>query len=134
MGINEDKLMEQLVVDAVRTEPDYIEACKRLKDPNIVRLLHVAMGLATEAGEFVDALKRHIFYGTPVDKINLIEELGDTSWYQRIGCSELDVAFMTMLSKNVDKLRKRFPEKFTEDKAVKRDWAAERRALESSLD
>ena len=41
-------------------------------------LLHGAMGLCTESGEIMDALKRHIFYGSPLDILNIKEEIGYT--------------------------------------------------------
>lgn len=129
--------IEQLVQDALRTEPgpeQYAAALERLRDTRTLRLLHVAMGLATEAGEFVDMLKRHIFYGTPVDATNAIEELGDVSWYQRVGCDALEVGFAELLARNVAKLRVRFPEKFEERKAVERDLAVERNVLDGLSD
>jgi len=123
---------EQIVTDATRTEPDYALAATRLTDISTIRLLHVAMGLCTEAGEFVDMLKRHIFYGKPIDATNAIEELGDTSWYMRIGCAELEIAFADMLQRNVHKLKARYPDKFTEHRAMVRDLCVERSILEGS--
>ena len=125
------KDLEQYVADALRTEPDYAEALKRLKDPQTVRLLHVAMGLCTEAGEFMDALKRHIFYGKPLDEVNLVEELSDSSWYMRVGVAALETKFIEMLELNVAKLKQRFPDKFSEDAAINRDLDAERKVLEA---
>lgn len=123
-----------LVSDALRTEPDYTAAMERLQDVKTVRLLHVAMGLATEAGEFVDALKRRIYYGKEIDRTNLVEELGDVSWYQRIGCAELEEGLISMMERNVAKLRRRFPDKFTEHSALNRDLMAERETLEKSIE
>jgi NTP pyrophosphatase (non-canonical NTP hydrolase) len=122
--------MDQYVTDARRTEPDYAPVVQRLADPRVARLLHVAMGLVTEAGEFVDQLKRHLFYGKPLDTVNLLEELGDITWYQRLGVDELESSLIDILDRNVAKLRARFPEKFTEDAALNRDLDAERKVLE----
>lgn len=122
--------MEHLVEDALRTEPSYEGAIARLQDIRTVRLLHVAMGLATEAGEFVDQLKKHIFYGKPIDEANLIEEIGDSTWYERIGVAALEVAYAEMLRRNVEKLRARFPEKFSEQNALNRDLKKERDIIE----
>lgn len=122
--------IEQFVADALRTEPNYEGAIKRLQDTRTVRLLHVAMGLATEAGEFVDALKRHIYYGKNIDDTNLIEELGDSTWYERIGVAALEVKYADMLKRNVDKLRARFPDRFVESDALNRNLEAERAVLE----
>ena len=48
-----DPLIEELTQEAVRTEPNYEECIKRLKNPHTVRLLHAAMGLVTESAEFL---------------------------------------------------------------------------------
>lgn len=121
---------KELVANARRTEPDYFTAIHRLKDPSTVRLLHVAMGLVTEAGEFLDVLKKHVFYGKPIDRVNLKEELGDSSWYERIGCDELEVGYLENILVNIQKLRARYPEKFTEEKAINRELGKEREILE----
>ena len=131
---------EQFVRDALRTEPSrvqYEEALARLMATGrngltTLRLLHAAMGLATEAGEFLDALKKHIFYGKPIDPVNLIEEIGDSSWYERIGCDALGVAYLEMLLRNVNKLRSRFPDKFDESQALDRNLGDERKILEGA--
>lgn len=124
---------------ATRTEPSaeqYKAAVERLNNPEIIRLLHGGIGLVTEAGEFVDMLKKHIFYGKPLDRVNLFEEGGDTSWYLRIiaDCLE-DLAagkcsFEEMVDRNIRKLKARFPEKFTENLANNRDLDKERTILE----
>ena len=46
---------------------------------------HSGYGLVTEVGELVDAYKRQRFYKKPLDKVNLLEEVGDTLWYLAIG-------------------------------------------------
>lgn len=130
----EAKITESFTKDAIRTEPNYDLVSERLKDKRTIRLLHAAMGLATEAGEFVDMLKKHIFYGKPIDTVNAIEELGDSTWYERIACDELGIQYIEMMARNVAKLKTRFPEKFTEGLANERDIATERRILETSLD
>jgi hypothetical protein len=129
-----DLYMEDTVTSAIRTEPNregYELAHSRLADIRTLRLLHVAMGLCTEAGEFVDQLKKHIFYGKPLDTVNLIEELGDSSWYERIGVDALEIGYLDMLERNIAKLRARFPEKFSEEHAQTRDLVKERAILES---
>ena len=124
-------IMEEFVKDALRTEPSkekYAAAHARLADHQTMRLLHVAMGVASEAGEFVGILKAHIFYGKPLDefvKNKLISELGDQSWYQRIGCDTLEVAFAAMIERNVRELKTRYPEKFSEENALVRDEGRE---------
>jgi hypothetical protein len=122
--------LEQLTLDALRTEPSYEGATERLAQGQTIRLLHAAMGMCTESAEFLDMLKKHIFYGKPIDGPNAIEEMGDATWYQRIGCDVLETAFIEMLERNVRKLRARFPEKFMEANALNRNLDAEREILE----
>ncbi len=94
-------------------------------------MLHCAIGCSTEAGELLDAFKKHIFYGKPLDKINVGEEIADMMWYisNLARLSGLDVEML--LQSNINKLRVRFPDKFTEENAENRDLDAERKALES---
>lgn len=95
-----------------------------------MNLLHAAMGIGTEAGEVLDQFKRKIFYGRELDVVHVKEEIGDIMWYVAILLRELDLDFEEILKLNIDKLRARFPEKFTEHYAVNRDLGKERAILE----
>lgn len=125
---------------ALRTNgPDYEGAAGRVtggignRDWGTVEmdLLHASMGLVTEAGEFQDMLKKHVFYGKPLDKVNLKEEIGDLLWYCAIALEALDTDFQAVMQTNIDKLKARYPEKFTEEKAENRNLAKERKILEN---
>ncbi len=93
-------------------------------------LLHASMGLSTEAAEFTDALKKHIFYGKELDTVNLKEEIGDILWYAAIALEALDSSFEEVMQTNIDKLAARYPDKFTEESAINRDLDTERKILE----
>ena len=117
---------------------NYSLECLRTLSPRPVEftrvsenLLHGAFGLCTESGELQDALKRTLFYGTELDKTNLIEELGDIEWYLALIRTELDVSQEEVQQANLAKLRKRFPEKFTSEEALERDLEGERDAIEA---
>lgn len=99
------------------------------KDMNI---LHGCIGIATESGELLDALKKNLFYGKPLDTVNIKEELGDVMWYVAILCRELDLSMEEILQTNIDKLKARYPEKFTEHNAINRDLGKERNILEGN--
>lgn len=45
------------------------------------RMLHAGLGLATESGELLDAIKKEMYYGKSLDTVNVKEELGDLCWY-----------------------------------------------------
>ncbi len=101
-----------------------------------MRLLHGAMGLVTEAAEFMDALKKNIYYGKPTDVSNLEEELGDILWYMAILCDTMDTDFSELMDKNIAKLKSRYPDRYSPDgnrfsseKAKNRDLEDEKAAL-----
>jgi len=123
---------ENYVPLAVRTDtPITPELLARFAEPQTLRLLHAAMGMATEAGEFVDMLKRHFFYGTPIDFPNAIEEIGDQEWYVALAIDVLQTTMDHVLTVNVEKLLERFPNGFNEHDAVNRDTPTERKLLET---
>lgn len=94
------------------------------------RLFHAAMGMCTESGEFMDALKKHAIYGKPLDLTNLVEEAGDCLWYIALMLNSLGVTVEDAMARNISKLRARYPEAFTSERALERDLDAERKALE----
>jgi NTP pyrophosphatase (non-canonical NTP hydrolase) len=110
---------------------DFDKIRERLNDNGAIRLLHTALGLASEAGEFVDALKKHLFYGKEIDAINLLEELGDHLWYIGIGLNELGFSMEEGFARNIAKLQERYKGKFGETQAENRDLDAERKTLET---
>jgi len=119
------------IKDATRTEStDFSSMNTRFTEDGTKRLLHAGIGLSTEAGEFLDALKKHIFYGKELDRVNLAEEMGDMFWYLAIACDELGVEFESLMERNIAKLKARYGEKFTEERAEKRDLNTEREILE----
>jgi NTP pyrophosphatase (non-canonical NTP hydrolase) len=116
---------------ATNTEaPVTQEIIDRISKPESIRLIHAAMGLNTEQAEFTDMLKKHIFYGRPLDLVNLREEIGDGLWYSALAIDILKTTLSEVMSVNVEKLAKRYPEKFTEYHAENRDLESERKILE----
>lgn len=100
--------------------------------PETVRLLHCALGLCTEAGEFQDVLKRLYFYGGDFEDTqrgNLEEELGDLLWYIAEGANALGVSISQLMEQNIRKLQVRYPDKFSEERATKRNLHEEMRAM-----
>lgn len=96
--------------------------------PNLdSRLFHSAVGIFTEAGEMLSALESD----APVDTINFKEELFDAMWYIAIGCDSLGISAEQGLQNNIDKLSKRYPEKFDATRAIHRDLVEERKILEN---
>jgi NTP pyrophosphatase (non-canonical NTP hydrolase) len=77
-------------------------------------LVHAAMGLAGEAGEFTDCVKKYAIYGQSLDRVNAAEELGDLLWFIALACDALGVSMADVANQNIEKLAKRYPEKYTD--------------------
>ena len=105
------------VLDAMNIDPD---------------LFHAILGIATETAELIESLQTSFVTGE-IDKVNLVEELGDLLWYQSIAMKSLGTTFEEVAKVNIEKLKSRYPDKFTSEKAANRDTDAERSVLEKSI-
>lgn len=114
---------------AQRTEAPVDKAVVMLNGKRQARLLHGAIGLATESGELLDTLKKHIYYQKPLDTGNLFEELGDIMWYVALICNEMNWPMDEVMKANINKLVARYPQKFTSHNAIERDLVVEQQAL-----
>ena len=126
---NVDYIQRALVTEA----KDYEAVVKRYT-PQIARIDHAVRGIATETGELLDMLKKHINYGKDFDRVNAIEEVGDVFWYLAIICDELGISFEEAQRINIRKLKKRYGEKYSNEKAINRDVSAERALLETEAE
>lgn len=94
-----------------------------------MRLLHGIIGIATEAGEMLEALRQGVEGGV-FDLTNVAEEVGDNQWYAAAILRALGKTFDSVQHTNIEKLRARFPNKFTEFDANHRNLEVERKILE----
>lgn len=92
--------------------------------------IHMALGLVTEAGELADVFKKNLAYNKNIDWINVQEEIGDLLWYIAGLCNINGFDLEAILQNNIDKLRTRYPEKFTSQDAIERNLDKERKVLE----
>lgn len=93
-----------------------------------LRILHASLGMTTEGAEVADIIKKHVFYGKPLDRDHLLDEMGDLAWYIAILVDELGSSFEEVFERNIAKLKQRYGDKFTEDKAINRNLKAEKDA------
>lgn len=114
---------------------DYDGMKKRMTDPKILDLLHGIIGISTEAGELLDQIKKHAFYGKTLDEKNLIEELGDLRFYMEVVMLRLGVTMQQIEEGNNAKLEKRYKGKeFSAEAAINRDTVAEIEAMTKAID
>jgi len=79
------------------------------------------LGLAGETGEVVDLIKKVVSHGHPLDRIKLVEEMGDVLWYLAMLCTLLGVSMEDMAFRNIDKLKRRYPNGFETHRSINRE-------------
>lgn len=101
----------------------YVHEAMRTKNNDLdhkMQLLDGACGLAGEAGEVVDAIKKYNFQGHDLDKAEIENELGDVLWYVALICDTLSINLEEVAKNNLEKLRTRYPEGFSSEDSLKR--------------
>ena len=84
-----------------------------------------ALGLAGEAGEVADLIKKFLYHGHSLDPDKLRKELGDCLWYIAANASLHGLSLDDIAQQNIDKLQRRYPNGFTKADSVARVDVAE---------
>lgn len=71
-------------------------------------MMHMAIGVSGEAGELLDAIKKRVIYRKPLDRDNVVEELGDLEFYLEGIRQGLGITREECLAANIVKLQKRY--------------------------
>jgi len=112
---------------------DYVKwtgnTCAKLNSPN-EDIVHMLFGMTTEVGELTDIFKKSLAYSKEIDWVNAAEEIGDLLFYIASFCRITNLNMEAIITKNIEKLEARYPEKFTEYHANNRDLEKERGILE----
>lgn len=110
------------IKDAIRTDLDTEGYMNLIQDlgPSQLRLIHAALGIAGEAGEIVDIIKKGVIYDKPGTSDVLLKECGDLLWYMAIMLDEFGSDFETVMMMNIKKLKERYPKGFTKEAAIAR--------------
>lgn len=88
---------EEYLVELVKYYPDRGHDLEK-------RLSECAMGLAGEAGETTDLLKKHLIYGRTLDREALVLEMGDVLNYLTKLSHEIGVDMAEIRRRNIAKL------------------------------
>lgn len=84
-------------------------------------LSNIGLGIAGEAGEVADALKKHLHHGHDLDVNALLLELGDVMYYICWLCLELGIDFSEICFANMKKLNDRYPDGFSAERSMHRE-------------
>lgn len=80
---------------------------------NEMMLVWNAIGLAGEAGEVCELVKKGVFHQHGIDRAKMVKELGDVLWYVAALCTKLDMDMGVIMSANIRKLEERYPKGYT---------------------
>jgi NTP pyrophosphatase (non-canonical NTP hydrolase) len=83
-------------------------------------LLVWSLGLAGEAGEFADMMKKHVGHGHPLNRDKAKKELGDVLWYLATLADGLGLRLSDVADSNIEKLRARYPDGFSSERSINR--------------
>jgi len=93
----------------MNTEYERFVAGRIFLEPNSSRERTIlgALGLAGEAGEVVDLIKKGVMHGKGFDREQIILEMGDVCWYLTLLMREFNVTLDEVLEANIEKLTAR---------------------------
>lgn len=86
--------------------------------PSSCNMIHAVMGISGEAGELLDAVKKAAIYRKPINRENIVEELGDLEFYMEALRSELRITREETLKANMVKLAVRYNQYRYSDQAA----------------
>jgi NTP pyrophosphatase (non-canonical NTP hydrolase) len=105
------------------TEQEYIQEILRTyagSENTGDKLCLGALGLSGESGEVADLVKKRLFHGHALDREKLRDELGDVLWYFMLICHTVDLSLEDVMTRNVEKLRARYPHGFEAERSITR--------------
>lgn len=104
----EEELMEINHAEMVKALAKPGEQIAAEMDGHCAHLIHMTLGICGEAGELLDGVKKAVIYRKPLDRENIVEELGDLEFYLeglRQGCG---ITREETIEANIKKLGKRY--------------------------
>lgn len=84
------------------------------------RLACFGLGVAGEAGEVADLIKKHVGHGHELNVEKLRLELGDVLWYVAALAQVIGVSLSEVAEANLQKLEARYPNGFSTEASIAR--------------
>lgn len=106
--------VDSVTSDNSKRSDVFFDALDKIEEQGIApeRILTASIGMASEAGEFSDIIKKIVFQGKEVNEETIRHlklELGDVMWYISQACMALNVSLEEVIRMNIEKLEKRYP-------------------------
>jgi NTP pyrophosphatase (non-canonical NTP hydrolase) len=99
---------------------EYQDLSARTANSHDFELANYGLGIAGEAGEVADLVKKSVFHGHAIPKEEIKKELGDVLWYLSQLARLAGLTLEEVANANINKLMKRYPEGFSKDKSIHR--------------
>lgn len=116
-----NKIQELLFNNALNRYQKETERTAGKFENNKLELIAWAMGIGGESGEYIDGLKKHLFHGHNLNIESQAKELGDILFYIARSAAALNYSLAEIAEMNIDKLKRRYPDGFDEQKSINRD-------------
>ena len=84
------------------------------------QLVNMIIGIIGETGEVADLIKKHLYQGHNLNILKIQEEIGDIMFYIANLCSLLEIDLSEAITRNYNKLLKRYPDGFESSKSINR--------------
>ena len=84
------------------------------------KVLHALHGMAGEVGE-IHSIYQKTYQGHKFDSDEMKKELGDLLWFIAEYCTVFKWDLEDIMQMNINKLKKRYPEGFSEENSVNRE-------------
>lgn len=110
---------ERLAKSTLLQHPDF-----QIEDRQVM-ISWFALGLAGEAGEVADLVKKGIYHQQGLEHEKLKKELGDVLWYISALADQLDMTLSEIMQANIEKLQARFPQGYDPNRTTFREGKAE---------
>lgn len=87
---------------------------------DVVGLATSGLGIAGEAGEVADIIKKEVGHGHPAEPERIKKEVGDVLWYAADIARRYGFRLSEVATANIEKLRARYPEGFSSERSINR--------------
>jgi NTP pyrophosphatase (non-canonical NTP hydrolase) len=99
---------------------EYQELSARTANTHDMEEVNYALGLAGEAGEYADMVKKEYFHGHASSTEEKKKELGDLLWYVSQSARVNGLSLEEIAVGNIDKLKRRYPDGFSKEASINR--------------
>jgi len=102
---------------ASRTAPAKPERELTTQEQMLIRHL---LGIAGEAGEMIEHVKKGIYHNHGIEPDKLHKEIGDLLWYIAAICDVMEFNLDEVMRQNILKLAERYPSGFSQLRSINR--------------